>query len=95
MKKIIPLSRRNLLRRGTIMLGSIALIPIAIHSPAAKSASATKGMLHYQESPKDGHSCSDCSSFRPSTAPDSDTGTCKILEGPISPHGWCMAFSRR
>ncbi|WP_416053313.1 high-potential iron-sulfur protein [Cupriavidus basilensis] len=52
-------------------------------------------MLHYQESPKDGQSCSDCSSFRPSTAPDSDTGTCKILEGPISLHGWCMAFSRR
>ena len=95
MKKIIPLSRRTLLRRGTIVLGSIALIPIVIHSQAAKAASAAKGMLHYQESPKDGKSCSDCTSFRPSTTPDSDIGTCKILEGPISPHGWCMAFSRR
>ncbi len=77
------------------MLGSIALVPIAIHSLSGKAGSATKGMLHYQDSPKDGHSCSGCSSFRPPAAADAETGTCKVLEGPISPHGWCMAYSPR
>jgi hypothetical protein len=52
-------------------------------------------MLHYQDSPNNGQKCSDCTAFKPGPESAPDTGTCKVIGGPVSPTGWCMAFSRR
>ncbi|WP_459199382.1 high-potential iron-sulfur protein [Ralstonia pseudosolanacearum] len=52
-------------------------------------------MLHYQDSPKDGKRCADCTAFKPGAESAPDTGTCKVIGGPVSPNGWCMAFSPR
>ncbi|MFD2425149.1 high-potential iron-sulfur protein [Ralstonia solanacearum] len=52
-------------------------------------------MLHYQDSPNNGQKCVDCTAFKPGPESASDTGTCKVIGGPVSPNGWCMAFSRR
>jgi len=39
-----------------------------------------------------GKDCDDCVQFIPGAKADGP-GTCKIVEGPISPHGHCIAFS--
>ena len=40
----------------------------------------------------EGKDCDDCSQYEPPGAPDR-APTCRIVEGPISPHGHCIAFS--
>lgn len=88
-------SRRNMLRRSGVVLGAIILTPLAAHSPSAKAGSMNKGMLHYQDTPKDGQKCADCSAYTPPTSPETGTGSCKIVAGAVNPQGWCMAYSRR
>ncbi|MDY7546551.1 high-potential iron-sulfur protein [Glaciimonas sp. CA11.2] len=52
-------------------------------------------MLNYQDHPRDGQRCADCAAFRPLSTPDTVTGTCKIVAGPVNLSGWCMAFSSK
>ena len=40
----------------------------------------------YQDQPKDGHQCNGCAQFE---AP----GSCKLVDGSISPNGWCQLFT--
>jgi High potential iron-sulfur protein len=40
----------------------------------------------YQDSPKDIRMCATCTLFEPPNA-------CKLVEGEISPNGWCKAFA--
>ncbi|WP_211462926.1 high-potential iron-sulfur protein [Collimonas silvisoli] len=87
-------SRRIMLFRSGIVLGAIILTRLATDTPA-KAGSMSKGMLHYQNSPKDGKMCADCAAYTPPPSPDAGTGTCKIVAGPVNPQGWCMAFSQR
>lgn len=88
-------SRRNMLCRSGAVLGAIILTPLATHSPPAQAGSTKKGMLHYQDSPKDGRMCADCAAYTPAASPEAGAGTCKIVEGPVNPQGWCMAYSHR
>jgi hypothetical protein len=46
-----------------------------------------KDAVAYQDSPKDGHKCSECTFFE---APKS----CKAVEGDISPDGWCQLWNK-
>jgi len=45
-----------------------------------------KALVQYQDSPKNNQKCLICVHFQP---PDA----CAIVEGPISPEGWCAAFA--
>jgi hypothetical protein len=55
--------------------------------PAGAQAQVDKATVQYQEKPnKDGHQCSGCSNF---VAP----GSCKVVKGTISPHGWCSIWT--
>ncbi|MHA6831837.1 high-potential iron-sulfur protein [Ralstonia pseudosolanacearum] len=89
------LSRRRMLRRSARALGSIMLAPIVFHARCADADNGNRAVLHYQDSPKDGRRCADCTAFKPGADAASDTGTCKVVGGPVSPNGWCMAFSPR
>ena len=40
----------------------------------------------YQDSPKDIRMCATCTLFEPPKS-------CKVVEGEISPNGWCKAFA--
>jgi hypothetical protein len=46
--------------------------------------------MQYQDSPKNGAECSTCMQFIPGKKPQ-----CKIVEGDISPKGWCLAYSKK
>jgi hypothetical protein len=56
------------------------------------NSKADKRDFFYQEKPKDGKSCENCRMFSLSTG---GTGLCAIVDGNVSPKGWCMAYSPR
>lgn len=79
-------------------IASVVVMPALAHlltSPAAADASkASQASMHYQTSPNGDAQCSKCQFFIPGKDAQSD-GTCRIVEGTISPNGYCMAFSAK
>ncbi|WOX06356.1 high-potential iron-sulfur protein [Microbulbifer pacificus] len=78
-------SRRKFLKLATCATLLLPVTLIATDRALAQSK-APKSSVQYQDSPKDGQKCGDCQFF---TAPDG----CQVVEGPISPDGWCSLFS--
>ncbi|MGQ0699881.1 MAG: high-potential iron-sulfur protein [Panacagrimonas sp.] len=72
-------SRRTLLKVG---LGAIAVSVVG----TASAQKMAPNLVMYQATPKDGHQCDQCVQW---VAPDS----CAVVEGKISPKGWCAAFA--
>jgi hypothetical protein len=54
----------------------------------------SRTQLKYQVTPKGNQKCSGCSLYTAGKTPTGN-GTCKVITGPISPNGWCTAFSQR
>lgn len=78
-------SRRSVLKAVVVLAGAAA-IPVVIPDAAAAQAKASKASVKYQDQPKNGQRCSGCVQFIAG-------GQCKIVEGSISPNGWCTAFA--
>jgi hypothetical protein len=82
--------------RRTFVLGAPLLgttVAIACLAPRrALAAKAQKADFNYREQPKDGKSCAACRLFMPAGP---GKGTCAVVEGDVSPSGWCMAYSPR
>jgi hypothetical protein len=78
------------------MLGWLAAAPAMafIGKALAQAGKAKKSAMKYQDKPKDGKDCDDCIQFIPGKTAKSP-GTCKVVEGPISPSGWCMVFQAK
>jgi len=82
-----PQTRKEALRQLIVLpalAGAIAL------STTVADAADNKKAFKYQDKPdaKTGHKCSMCQFFE---APHS----CSIVHGTISPHGWCIAWSKK
>lgn len=54
--------------------------------PASAQGKVSKAMARYQTSPKGNQQCSKCHYFIPKN------DTCQLVEGKISPDGWCRFF---
>jgi hypothetical protein len=82
-------ARRSMLR----WLAAAAAAPaIAFMGKAlAQGGKAKQSDVKYQDKPMDGKDCDDCIQFIPGKTAKSP-GACKIVEGAISPHGWCIVF---
>jgi len=90
-----PLSskRRRALAHGAALAGG-ALLVFSADVRNALAQKSSKASLNYQDHPHEGKRCADCKHF--SAADDgSGAGTCALVEGPIQPSGWCVAFSPR
>jgi len=83
--------RRILLRNAAIVAG-LAALPWA--RPALAQGKATKEAMHYQDQPKDGQQCATCVQFMPGEKPGA-SGACQIVEGAISPNGWCIEYIKK
>jgi hypothetical protein len=86
-------------RRSFLWLGSVGSAALAAaHAGIAWGQNATaaklaKATVQYTETNTVPHvDCDDCVQFVPSANPKAP-GRCKIVEGEISPHGHCVAFS--
>lgn len=64
----------------------LAVLGLATFSATKLEAKGTKEQYRYQETPKDGKKCSQCMHFIP------ETNECRMVEGSISPDGYCAAF---
>jgi hypothetical protein len=78
-------SRRGILQAGAVLLGGTGLMGVAAPALAQDAQKLAHDAVQYQETPKDGQMCSICVNF---VAP----AACKIVQSPINPNGWCVAF---
>lgn len=85
------MSRRAFVANA-IVLPSLAGVFLAQTAPAR--AKGSQAQFKYQNSPKNGQKCSQCTFFIPGKSASAN-GSCKIVDGSISPNGWCTAFSKK
>jgi hypothetical protein len=71
-------------------VAAAALAPLALVAGKA-FAKIAKKKLKYQDKPNKGQRCHDCTQFQPGKTADA-RGTCKLVEGSISPNGWCLEW---
>ena len=85
------LTRRDAVAQGTrwLVAGGVVAWLGTQHAHAGKAAKAD---FFYQNNPKDGKSCANCRLF---INTDSGKGMCAVVDGDVSPAGWCMAYSPR
>ena len=84
-------SRRSFLKTASLIAG-IAAVPVTFLSQEAFAAKVAKAAMQYQDQPKGDLDCSKCIQFIPGKSAKAN-GTCKVVDGSISPHGWCLAFT--
>ncbi len=85
------ISRRSLLKGAAAIMGIGFASAFAGRVVAAK---ATKTAMKYQDKPNGDEQCSNCRFFIPGKTPTAN-GTCQVVEGSISPHGYCIAYNRK
>ena len=69
-----------------------ALAGFLASASAPAQAKGSKSQFKYQDKPNGKQKCSGCSLFVPGKSASAN-GTCKVVDGAISPNGWCSAFS--
>ena len=79
--------------KNLAVIGGLAAAPRPMQSVFAQ-AKASKQAMQYQDQPKNGQKCDSCVQFVPGTKPGAN-GTCKVVDGPISPDGWCIAYVKK
>jgi hypothetical protein len=55
----------------------------------AEPGKVTQASVQYQAQPKAGQKCLDCQHFV------GESNTCKVVEGQISPEGWCLLWVQK
>jgi hypothetical protein len=70
------------------MAGGAIAFAGALGGARAQSGKMSQQAANYQTAPKNGQKCMDCSLFE---APAS----CKLVDGAISPAGWCKFFAKK
>lgn len=71
-----------------------ALAGLLLAETTSAEAKGSQAQFKYQKTPNSGHKCSQCTFFIPGK-PATANGTCKIVDGSISPNGWCTAFAAK
>jgi hypothetical protein len=77
------ISRRTALTGPALALG--AAVAVNVVSQTAAQEKISQPDAKYQTTPKGGQRCDACINFEPSNA-------CKLVQGDISPNGWCQLF---
>lgn len=84
--------RRGALKFAFNTCAGIAIVAIT-RSALATPGKLSKDSVKYTDSGNvEGKDCDNCSQYVPGTSAR-DPASCKIVEGPINPHGHCIAFS--
>jgi High potential iron-sulfur protein len=86
-----PITRRSFVA-GAVMLPALAGLLLAETTTA--QAKASQAQLKYQSTPKNDQKCSGCRFFVAGKTSSAD-GTCQIVEGSISPNGWCTGWVKK
>lgn len=74
------------LPRRMVLQGALAAAIVGGAAAAARAQSKAKqSLVQYQENPKGGQQCDNCLLWEP-------PASCKVVEGKISPKGWCAVY---
>jgi len=80
----MDIPRRRLVR---LALASVAAsLTFEVTSRVSASDKMTQQQAEYQSTPKGINMCATCTLFEPPKF-------CKVVEGEVSPDGWCKAFA--
>ncbi len=82
-----PRSRRGLLL-GAVAAVSTATVVGTDPGTAAAALKISQPAVAYQDHPDGDKQCSKCRQFQPPSS-------CKMVDGTISPHGYCRIFAPR
>lgn len=75
--------------RRTILIAAAGAAPLLALTPSADAANKVlQSAAQYQSTPRGNQFCGDCAHFVPPTG-------CKLVEGKISPGGWCRLFAKK
>lgn len=83
------ITRSTSVERRKLLCGAIAGVMVSLGAaitPASAREKISKQEAEYQNSPKDIRMCATCTLFEPPKS-------CKVVEGDVSPDGWCKAFA--
>jgi hypothetical protein len=83
-------SRRELFRKGAAAAAGLAVAGVAFGATPAAAKMSQKAVM-YQPKPQGAQSCAKCTRFVPGKPATAD-GTCTIVDGNISPQGWCAMY---
>ena len=88
-------SRRRLFRQGAAIASGAALgaLMLKVQAPA-QGSKVSQAVSKYQDMPHGTQQCDGCMQYIPGKTASAN-GTCKIVEGSISPKGWCMFFAAK
>ena len=87
-----PLSRRDALRRTAALGLGATVVWLASPKAFAQAKLAKDAVKYVDKGDAPGRDCDDCMHYiAPASA--KEQATCRIVEGPISPHGHCLAFT--
>lgn len=78
--------------RGIVVLPALAGLLVA--GTTVAQAKGSQDQFKYQTKPNGTKKCSNCSLFIPGKTATA-TGTCKVVDGTISPNGYCIAYAAK
>lgn len=79
---------RRKVMRNALAVGCSLWMPIALPAEAT-GKKLPQASAQYQAKPKGDQRCANCVNFI------ADSNTCKLVEGPISPQGWCSLWVKK
>ena len=85
------INRREWLKNSGRFVLAVAVAPLVSVPLAEAGTLASKASVHYQDHPSGNDMCSNCANFIPGSSPTA-MGTCKLVAGLISPHGYCFDY---
>jgi len=83
----VSLQRRRLLQSAMVMAGATLTAGIGVKDSLAQQK-ASKEAMKYQDKPNGAQQCSNCAQFTPPNA-------CKVVDGTISPQGYCIVWVKK
>lgn len=84
-------ARRSLIKGAAVTASAVAAGTL-LGARQAAAAKAPKAAMMYQDKPHGSQQCSNCIHFIRGASAGA-MGTCTVVAGAISPHGWCVAYA--
>ena len=82
-------SRRRMIKIAALAAGAPLL---AATVGTAYAQKATKAAMQYRDKPNGKQECANCLQFIPGKSASAN-GQCNVVDGSISPKGWCIAYA--
>jgi hypothetical protein len=82
------LARRWLLKGAALLAGVSLTASLVPSRDALAQQKVAKDLMKYQDKPNGDKQCSNCAQFIPNNS-------CKVVEGTISPQGYCIVWQKK